>query len=428
MRVTILVQETREAHALLQAFESAGLPSAATTDPGQLETDVLACDLRRSDAPSPPLGLAQNEAPLCTVGLCAHAAGPLQAQWLDGCIPWDQPANLLRRRLEEAWRDAVARRELQDREETLRQAACAWSTPVDTTGCGAVLFAGRPLAGYFEIEAALAAQGLRLEAALSIASAFDRLHEAGDIEALIVNLEGAEESGLALCGALRRNTRLAGLPVAAVTGSASLQRAAFGKGVLEAAEPGALARIGLFWIADAVRLRRARRLVVARLQAAQAALAKPQLFSRHAQTLAGAHALGARRLSAAAIQLSPRSSSSAPKDVLHRQRNEAFDMVRGMIRTSDLSCRLSEDVLAMLLPATPLVEAEALLRRCVAVLESTGYDGAGSVPEVRRSVCELVLGESGTALLRRTLAGLRDPAGKVLARGPKSAGAFSTKA
>jgi len=396
--------------AILERLEDAGAPASALLAPLEGRSLPLDCDIALfppEEHAAAKSALEQAGGPIATLALVRHGDGPVVDASFAAALPIDGRPALLKRMIEEVWRDAIAVRELQARRATMIElgldaGSVAFDGSEEPSAPLVALFAGRPNAGFFDLEQAFARLDTRLDAALTISSAFDRLHEAA-VDALIINLEGAEEGGLALCGAIRRNARLEGLPCGVLAATPSLAKAAFGKGALEAGEPQVVARDGAPWIVAAAKRRVRRRCVSQALQEAAAALRTVDAaFERHLVRLARQHQADGRPLSLAVFSLQGPFAGLGGK----RACDEAFDMVSGLVRASDLALRLREDTLGVLLPCAAREEARELAQRAVGVLESTGFVGMEGPLKLRRMVCELATGESGEGLLARALAGL----------------------
>jgi len=396
VRIVVRAQTAQRARTLLDHLERARIESAAAVGPwGEIRYN---CDLLLSDDPAafalktlsretstPPLGLLLAK---------AHRDGA-EASGLE-CAPIDAPQTVLARIIDETWREAVAAREISLRRSTLQAMRRPLEPPAPPGAALRALYAGRPHAAYFDLEHGLSRLGVTLEASLTIPSAFDRLHDAAH-DLLFINLEEAEDGGLALCGALRRNSRLDALPVAVIAPTPALQGAALAKGALEAGPLHSLCDASLSWLGAAARRRRRRAAAAQTLALGAAALAAaPGGLEHHLDALAREHQHSGRPFSLLLVEL------RGPEQAGATRRSQApLDMVRGLARASDFAAWQSDGRIAALLPAASLGEAQALLRRCLGVLESTAFSELDGPLDIRGGAVELQPGESGGAMLVR---------------------------
>lgn len=414
MRVTVRTPSPRIARDLLAPFEFTRIVAAAALGEfgnpiGGLDCDVILYDAR-TDAARAGIEAAKLRgdcrAPLLIAGAVERASGPDLPSAFDLAIPVDGPAQGSVRLLEEGLRHAIGVQELIAREASL--ADFLPKPKVNLVPVAAplrALYCGKPHAAFLDLEQALHASGLMLEACLSISAAFDRLHEHA-IDALIINLEGAEDAGLALCGALRRNAVLQGLPAAALTDAPAIKASAFAKGALEAGQASEIALRGVAWLAYFAQARRDQRDTQRRLEQAQSQIDQFDAFPAHFDRVVRGHVGADRPICLAALKLEKRKGAPLAESAWRKQRGEALDMARRLVRTTDCAAMHDASTIMWMLPCTPLQEAERLAIRALGVLEHTGFAGAGGSILITKSVCELAAGESSQGLLQRTLQNL----------------------
>lgn len=414
MRVTVRTPSSRIARDLLAPFEFTRIVAAAALGEfgnpiGGLDCDVIFYDAR-TDPERAGIEAAKlrrdARAPLLIAGAVNRASGPELPAAFDLAIPMDGPPQGSVRLLEEGLRHAIGVQELIAREASLsdflpKPKANLALAPAPLLA----LYCGKPHAAFLDLEQALHSNGLVFEACLSISAAFDRLHEHA-VDALIINLEEAEDAGLALCGALRRNAVLQGLPAAALTDAPTIRASAFAKGALEAGSASEIALRGVAWLAYFAQARRDQRGTQKRLEQAQSQIDQFEAFPTHFDRVVRHHVDADRPICLAALKLEKRKGAPLAESAWRKQRGEALDMARRLVRTADCAAMHNANTIMWMLPCTPLQEAERLAIRALGVLEHTGFAGAGGSILIAKSVCELAAGESSQGLLQRTLLNL----------------------
>lgn len=417
MRVKIRTPDPRVARELLAPFEFTRIEAAAALGAFGGSFESMDCDIVLYDARANPTSAALEaaklrldaRAPLLIAGAVTRANGPNLPPVFDLVIPADGAPQGVVRLLEEGLRDAVGQAELSAREATLADRLAHEPTGADepVTALRA-LYAGKPHAAFLDLEQAMGKCGIVFEACLTISSAFDRLHERA-IDAVVINLDGAEDAGLALCGALRRNAALQGLPAAALTGSPSLSASAFAKGALEAGSAADIADKGVAWLAYFALRRRSRYEAQTRLEQYQARIDSTDSFGAHLDLVVRRHIATDRAMCLAALQLESAPGALLAEANWRKRRDEALDMARRLVRAADCAAMVGPSTILWMLPCTPLAEAQRLAIRAVGVLEHTGFVGIGGPIVIAKSVCELSAGESSRGLMHRTLEQLNQP-------------------
>lgn len=408
MRICVRATDARTARSILERLEAAGTAATAILNGADVSGALAQFDVVIAPAhQSQELASFRQARSFVALAAVSHRAGPCEHPGFDGALPIDARPQIIKRLIEQVWRDDAAQRELQARHATLAELNVALQAPRESPADHRLraLFAGRPTAAFLDLTAAFERSGFSMQAALTISSAFDHLHEC-DIDALVINLDAAEESGLALCGALRRNRRLEGLPCAVLAQTPSLIKAAFGKGALEAGDAKSLSQTGVGWLAAAAHRRSVRRQTTLALEASGKAFETGQaLFTRHVERLSESHHFQQRPLSLATLTLQP--STHLDIEGWTAQSRQGFELVRGLIRASDLAAQWDPKTLLLLLPQTSLQDAGELTERAAGVLENTGFVGLQAPLAVHHCVNELAQGECGQRLLERALAAAR---------------------
>ena len=244
---------------------------------------------------------------------------------------------------------------------------------------------------------------------------FDFLHD-GRFDAVTLNAGTDSATALALCGALRRNARLHHLPTTMIAENNAEDIAASaierGASLIVTAETDHA--VAIRWMFEKIRRGRREAQVEAGLAAVRTACAGAStLFSAlfleaHMERLAQAAHVSGQSLSLVAlrVQLAPgaRQASAAG---WRRGVYQIAEIVGRLSRLEDTAALLDQDMIVIALPATRSEEAHRTAERVASVTECTAFAAgeADAGPIVlARHVTELAPGESGRALLARTLA------------------------
>lgn len=417
--MSVRARDARKARALLAPLEAARVPASAFAG-GAERRDALAPDIVLLDGEDPELEAwcaalrAGPAPPLRIVALLPLACDVERAAAADACAPLDASPVLLRRLIAEAVRAGVAAGELDRRRESAM--AEGQSPPEAPKPAGAplrLLHCGGPHRAFLQIERAAAERGAELSAALTMSAAFDRIHDQ-PTDGLILYPNEEPEAALTLCGALRRNAELHGMPTAVLSLDAALSRRAYDKGASLVCGVEVLANHGLGWLLRSACDRRAQRETERGLQAlAQALFAdtpapvRAQRFLRHAERVCQAHREAERPLSLIALRFeSAPGAAPAPGDWSQRCK-EAADIAGRLIRAGDTCVFLEPDEVAILTPSRPEKAARTAADRLGDIIEHTAFVGAGGPLLAARAACELAPGESAAALIRRAFAAVK---------------------
>jgi two-component system, cell cycle response regulator PopA len=422
MRISVRSADARRARSLQDALAAVGVEAAALVGPAA-DRSRLNEDIAILDASPVCRKWAEGEAsrltrragrPRAVVAASEGAAPPPgEARAFDGWIQLDAPDGVVERELIDIRRRAAARAELALRLKTARVLGEAVSAP-ETGAPWRALYIGEPSPFYLAQERALAVAGGRLEAAFSSFMGFDYLHE-DSFNAVTLNATNDATTALALCGALRRNTRLHHLATAVIvrrgdnaTVSGAVER---GASLIIHADETPEPMLG--WLFE--KMRRMRRhahaeaglATVGRSQASSAGMFSEVFFDRHLARLAEAAHLQERPLTLLALRIALAPGARAPSAVSwNRSANEIAGLAGRLVRTNDMPTLLCGDVIAVALPDADLREGRRAAERVAGVVECTAFatgEGVAGPVVLEHSVVELAAGESSAGLKARAL-------------------------
>ncbi|MGF1462429.1 MAG: GGDEF domain-containing protein [Maricaulaceae bacterium] len=359
--------------AALAAAEDFAVDGALIDGAGRTLAEVreLGEALKRQAAPRalPVIGVVEaGEAGAGGAGLDAVLRPPIH------------PAQLSQR-IQSALRLAIMEEEVALRLETLQaqgktlKPAAADDRPVK------VLFVGEAAPFFLRLRNALEAVGANITAAFTSYTAFDYLHEA-DFDAAVLNGVSGLETMFAICGAMRRNSRLIHVPAAIIAGPSGFERAeeAFARGASEMMNKDAEAGEIRQRILELARERRRRLELRARVDHARGSgladrdsgLYNAEFFTAHLGRMAKRARQHDRPLTLAAVRAVAEREVSPER--LAAARNQFGAMLRHLVRGEDLAARLGPGVFAIAMPATPLPAAQAALARLAGVVECTAFE------------------------------------------------------
>lgn len=323
--------------------------------------------------------------------------------------------------LEHMVRANVAEEEYELRSETLTSLGLSMPERENNTPL-AILSVGPADPDFLALSHTLRARGVDVFAAFTSYSAFDYLHDKAFDAVVLWGRESTAEA-LSIASGMRRNTRLYHTPV-----FLRLQKQvdldlgdAFLRGVSDISTPGAREEE----IADRVlRLARAYRRQVSTRKALEAlshsahmdkgtGLFTRDLFAAHLARLARASALRNRPLSVCVLKISenPEISQARARKALERAMPQIGSMISRLVRAEDTAGRLSEEMFALALPATPEAAARLVGERISAVVGCTAFEaGSGRPPfvvEFDIGVAELIEGEPVAEALTRAAQQIR---------------------
>lgn len=380
-----------------------------------LEAVVL--DARLLDAAEGVGALRQTVSPrrlpVLAVGAEANGWEPGLADIVMSHAPHVAQAAL---RLENLVRSAIAEEEVSLREATF--AARGEPLPlsdVDATPLR-VLAAGKPDRHFIALSNALAARGCEVVAAPTPYTAFDYLHER-PFDAAV--LWGAEDHApaLSIASGMKRNTRLYHIPaILYLRGAGEINLSElYNRGFADVAAADTPEEETAERIAALARAHRRHVAIRRALESARGSgltdpttgLFTPELFASHLARVAEGARLRRRPLSVAVLRVSESEAVAEARKGgwLDRALPQIGAMVSRLIRTEDTAARLSADVFALALPATPGPAARVAADRIAAVIGCTAFDaGPDKTPfvvEFEVGVAEVMPGESPAAVLER---------------------------
>ncbi len=257
-----------------------------------------------------------------------------------------------------------------------------------------LLSIGQPDPEYLALTHELRQQGAEIYAALSSYSAFDYLHDKTFDAVLLWGGEQPSEA-LSVASGMRRNTRLYHTPV--LLRLNRLVELDLGEAYLRGVNDVANPKAGVPEIADRLlRLARSHRRQLTIRKTLESMRRSPEmdqgtglfgrdLFASHLARLSKAASARNRPLSICVLKIAetPDVARARMKKVLDRAVPQIGSMIGRLVRAEDTGGRLSNDVFALALPATPLESARNVAERIAAVIGCTAFDsGQGKAPYV----------------------------------------------
>ncbi len=256
-----------------------------------------------------------------------------------------------------------------------------------------VLYVGAPGPAFLRLQHALTDAGLTTIAAFTTFTAFDYMHEQA-FDAVVLSTEPSPDMAHTVCSAMRRNTRLYHTPAILLTRGDAYSEAdeAFARGASDilcnGSDPDELRRRVTALSAERRRRRRAKAVLEASRGTAlldhSSDLFAADFGLRHFQTLLGTAARKKQGLSLVAL------NAEAPTDAGDAETASALDqfaaMLRHCVRAEDLAVRLSGNQFYLVLPNTPIDQAELVSQRVCAIAECTAYEGRNPASPFRLSL------------------------------------------
>lgn len=257
-----------------------------------------------------------------------------------------------------------------------------------------VLHIGGPTLAFAGLHAALDAYNIDLRPVLSAGLALDEM-EAGLVDAVVLDASASDQTVRELSLIMRRNSDLALCPLLLLDPKqGSMKRHALVGDVINNRAEDSIVGIRLSQlIAENRRRRRALALLgrsrVRGLHDARTGLHNPQFVNHHMCTLAAEQAATGRSFSIGVLRLSPLDNVLSPEDSVSLAQ-QTGSLVARLIRAEDSAAALSDNIIAVLFPATLEAEAQIALRRIAAVLTATRYNAARSATGIEGVVDWLV--------------------------------------
>jgi two-component system cell cycle response regulator PopA len=361
---------------------------------------------------------ALNPAPLVIAAAVEAGAPPSPGldspPGIDAVIALEAPPALIQRRLEAAVRAGLAGEELAAERASAAELGYALSDVRLRTAPAQVLFVGRPDPLFLALEQAAGAVGARISAALTSYAAFDYLHDE-TYDAVVLNAAKDAAAALSLCGALRRNSSLHGLPTVllAPDHDHETRKAAIERGATLLAAPGGAAEHLFCWLMEDIRRERRRRLLDTALQRVRSAILDERaplfprvFFAAHLHRLALAHHISGRPITVGALRLIGEAGADPAR--WRKVLAEIGALAPRLLRPYDVCALIDERHLAFAMPGQDLADGRAAAARVISVAECTAFaaDDPAGVLRFDLSTATLAPGESGAGLLARALEGL----------------------
>lgn len=425
MRIVVRAHDARHARDAQGLLAAAGIEAIALAGPYRPAPDgedITIFSAMSGDvdevARLAVTSLAANPPPLARlIGLKTNAPPRLglgAPEVFSGAIALDAPPKLLAAQVEACVRAAVVLEERARRGASAAELGIAEPTPPEPRKLKA-LYIGAPSSMFLALERVLADQGGLVAAAFSSYAGFDHLHDE-PFDAVVLNGAKDPATAISLCAALRRNATLHHLPtmVIAAPGDTATAEAVITRGASAVAEANAPCGPSLGWLFEAVRRDRQRRAGEHDLRAlrdlmgdSRTGLFKRAAFNTHLTRLAAEHQMSGRPLALAVLRVMPAPGAREPApEIWKRGFNEIASLAARLIRDADAGAALGGDLVAIALPASPLLAARRTAERIASVAECTAFaSGEGDAGPLvfEQSAVELQPGESGAAMLARAL-------------------------
>lgn len=318
-------------------------------------------------------------------------------------------------RLEQLVRTAVAEEEFELRRETFAARGVVLEPP-QVRAPRRILTVGAPDPRFLALSNALAQSQAEVTGAFTPYTAFDYLHER-PFDAVVLWGGDDHAEALAIAAGMKRNTRLFHIPAILYLRSHDAVKLGevFNRGVADVAapeDPEEETAGRILALADAYRRQSGVRDALERIRASgvmdpATGLFTPQLFAAHLGRVAEASRRRRRPLSVCVLRVSDSAAVTEARagGWLDRAMPQIGAMVSRLVRSEDTAARLSAEVFALALPATPEGAARLVGERISAVIGCTAFDaGKDKTPfvvEFEMGVAELRPDESPGAVLER---------------------------
>lgn len=336
-----------------------------------------ACEPRRL----PVIGVGQPDMTQQALGFDLTLAAPLH------------PAQAAMR-LESLVRGAVAEEEFELRRETFADRGRDLDEPEPEDSPYRILAIGEPAPQFLALANALKAHGAEVTGAFTAYTAFDYLHERSFDAVVLWAAENSQEA-LSIAAGLRRNTRLYHTPALLYMreGSDLTVAEAYHRGVSDVASPQTPEAETAARVIELARNHRYQASVRKALEAARnsglmdaaTGLFTRDLFAAHLARLAQSSRKRNRPLSVCVLRLADRPTLKAIRrdGWVDRAIPQIGSMISRLVRVEDTAARLSGEVFALALPATPALAGRAAAERIGAVIGCTAFEaGEGRQPFV----------------------------------------------
>jgi two-component system cell cycle response regulator PopA len=351
--------------------------------------------------------------PVMAMGGDAGAQPPTTADIAMATPPHAVQAAL---RLEHLVRAAIAEEEMGQREATFADRGAPLPKVAVDSSPLRILAAGKPDHRFLALSNALVARGCDVVAAPTPYTAFDYLHER-PFDAAI--LWGAEDHApaLSIAAGMKRNTRLYHIPVVLyLRGSGEINLGElYNRGFADVAAADSDETETADRVVALAQGHRRHQGVRKALESARGSgltdpttgLFTPELFAAHLARISGGARARRRPLSVCVLRVAETEAvvQARAGGWLDRALPQIGAMVSRLIRTEDTAARLSADVFALALPATPAAAGRIAAERIAAVIGCTAFDAGPDrspfVVEFEVGTAEAVSDESPAAVLER---------------------------
>ena len=351
--------------------------------------------------------------PVMAIGLDVGAPIPAGADIAMSSPPHAVQAAL---RLEHLVRTAIAGEEMIQREATFAERGSPLPVVTPDDSPLRILAAGKPDHRFLALSNALVALGCDVVAAPTPYTAFDYLHER-PFDAAI--LWGAEDHApaLSIAAGMKRNTRLYHIPVVLyLRGSGEINLGElYNRGFADVAAADSAEDETADRVVALARSHRHHLSVRKSLESARGSgltdpatgLFTPELFAAHLARISGGARDRRRPLSVCVLRVAETEAvvQARADGWLDRALPQIGAMVSRLIRTEDTAARLSADVFALALPATPAAAGRIAAERIAAVIGCTAFDAGPDrspfVVEFEVGTAEAIEVESPAAVLER---------------------------
>ena len=427
-RVLVVAEADDLIEGLCQGLDDLGWPTVTARSAEAAEAtladwplDAAVIDARHPDAETLPERLRAAALPrrlsVIAVGT-SHVHAPTDADMDHAGVPHAAQAAL---RIEQLVRAAITEEEFALRAQTFALHATELK-PVDTSGSPLrVLVAGPADHRFIALSNALTQDGAEVVAAPTPYTAFDYLHESA-FDATVLWGAPDHAPALSIASGMKRNTRLYHIPLTLyLRGAGEIDLAElFHRGFADVAtaDTPEITTAG-----RVLALARAHRRQIAIRKALEAArgsglmdpttgLFTRDLFAAHLGRVAEAARARRRPLSVCVLKVAEGDSLAHARagGWLDRAMPQIGAMVSRLVRVEDTAARLSPEVFALALPATPGPAARLAAERIAAVIGCTAFDAGPDRPpfvvEFDIGAAEVASGESVATVLERASADL----------------------
>ncbi len=294
-------------------------------------------------------------------------------------------------RLETLVRTAVAEEEFELRRASFADRGGWLDLPEADATPFQVLAIGEPAPQFLALSNALARSGAEVVGAFTAYTAFDYLHERS-FDAVVLWAGDNSQEALSIAAGMRRNTRLYHTPALLYMRQESYvtMSEAYHRGVSDVASPETPETETAKRVIELARSYRRQTAVRKALEKARSSglmdaatgLFTRDLFAHHLGRLAQASRLRNRPLSVCVLKVAEKQDISAARagGWLDRAIPQIGSMIGRLVRVEDTAARLSPEVFALALPATPQASARAAGERIAAVIGCTAFEAGDGKP------------------------------------------------